>query len=644
MTVKLYSEITQCRACQSQRLQVVRAFTNVLPAGLYTDEPMAVLLPLTLLQCDECGHAQLREKISESIYENYIYVTPPASTLTEYLVGLADVLREKFALRDRKILELGSSNGAFLKLFSAENEVIGIEPSVKLAAFARTELGINTIQGYLGTVEMAGKYDVIFCRHVLEHINDMDAFTTAVIELSKQGTLFVVEVPSFDRTVAQENYSNIFHEHVNYFSHSVLQGYFSGKGFKLVYDYANEIHGGSMGLVFEYTGRPLVVEKGVVPAATALFRNFDAYLNKVHALLRAEAFIGYGAAHRTFTLLSLLGLTDKVDYIVDKNPGYLGKYIGGTGIRIQSPEWLLKQRDREVIVFASSYEKEILNENSAALSCNTFICIGSSPRRVQRTNRVADTIRCHILGMKHRSGSSHVGSALSITDILTVLYFKVLDIDPRKPAKADRDRFILSKGHASAALYATLAERGFFPVEKLQGFFRNGGSLPGHVDMTAAPGIEASSGSLGHGLSLGLGMALALKQDAPGTRVIVLCGDGEMDEGSVWEAIMYAPKKGLDNLILIVDQNRLQGYTPDGEEQGERLSVRIAAFGWQTLDVDGHDHEALIQALALKPGRPLALIAKTIKGKGVSYMENEFIWHYKSPNEQQFAQALKELE
>ncbi|HEY0961536.1 MAG TPA: methyltransferase domain-containing protein [Pseudomonadales bacterium] len=601
-------------------------------------------MPLTLLQCESCGHAQLREKIAESIYENYIYVTPPSSDLSDYLITLAGDLRERFNLHGKRILEAGSSNGAFLKFFAADNDVLGIEPSITLAQIAHRDYGVQTIQGYLGVVSPPGTYDMIFCRHVLEHINDIEAFTAALTAACRPGSLLLIEVPSFDRTVSQENYSNIFHEHVNYFSRDVLRSLFAKKCFALVHSYDNEIHGGSMGLVFEYKGEPVAVEAGAVTDAGQLYRNFNAYLQNVHLLLRAERFIGYGAAHRTFTLLSMLGLVDRVDYIVDKNPGYAGKFIGGTAIPIRRLDSLDKEKGREIIVFASSYEKQILTENGPALGRNTFICVGSSPRRVQHTNMMASAIRRHVLRMKHGSGSSHSGSALSIADILAVLYFKVLDVDPADPRKPDRDRFLLSKGHASAALYATLAERGFFPVEKLQGFFRNGGVLPGHVDMTAVPGIEASSGSLGHGLSLGLGMALALRRDVPGKRVFVLCGDGEMDEGSVWEAIMYAPRIGLDNLALIVDQNGLQGYAPDGAEQGEPLAARIAAFGWHAIEVDGHDHEALAAALAQKPGRPLAIVAKTVKGKGVSYMENAFIWHYKSPNEQQLAQALKELE
>jgi len=644
VTVSLYSEITRCRACSSQHLQVVRAFDSVLPAGLYTDEPMAATLPLTLLQCGDCGHVQLHEMIVESIYEQYIYITPPASALSAYLVELAQELREKFGLRGKRILEVGSSNGAFLKLFAGDNQVKGIEPSTKLAELARSEFGIDTVQGYLGQVQLDGKYEVIFCRHVLEHINDLEGFAAALIAASAPAALLLVEVPSFDRTVENELYSNIFHEHVNYFSRAVLHAFFTARGFRLVHEYENDIHGGSMGLVFEYSAVPVVPDMQAVPDAGRLYRFFDAWVEKVGGLLEAETCIGYGAAHRTFTLLSMLGLQNKMDYIVDQNPGYHGKYIGGTTIRIFAPERLQEERGREVLVLATSYEKEILAANDAALQHNTFVCIGAEPRRVNYTNRIANTIRGHVLGMKQRSGSSHVGSALSLTDILTVLYFSVLDIDPECPAKPERDRFILSKGHASAALYATLAERGFFPVDKLQGFFCNGGELPGHVDMRAVPGIEASSGSLGHGLSLGLGMALALKYDRCDKRVFVLCGDGEMDEGSVWEAVMYAPRKGLNNLVLVVDHNRLQGYVADGEQQGLGLSARLAAFGWQVLDVDGHDHAALKQALTLQPERPLAIVARTIKGKGVSFMENEFSWHYKSPDALQLAQALKELE
>ena len=644
MTTSLYTEISQCRVCGSTSLQEARAFSGVLPAGLYTTTPVQARLPLTLLQCEGCGHAQLRELISEAIYEQYIYVTPPASFLSDYLHSLAADLKSRFSLQDKNIFEIGSSNASFLSLFADDNRVSGIEPSVKLVDAAREEHGIETRQGYLGQEKIEEIFDMIFCRHVLEHINDLEGFLDAVIALCRPGTLFLVEVPSFDRTVAAENFSNIFHEHVNYFSHTVLERLCADRGFRRVHDYENDIHGGSMGLVFEYVAVAVPLQAGAIPVAADLFRNFDHWLQQVQSLLQGERYIGYGAAHRTFTLLSLLGLADKMDYLVDQNPGYQGHYIGGTGIEICPVSRLQSENGKEVILFATSYEKEILSENAAVLRQNTFICIGTRPRRVQYSHILGTAVRRHILGMKHRSGSSHAGSALSITDILAVLYGKVLNVDPTNPCKRDRDRFILSKGHASAALYATLAESGFFPTENLQGFYTNDGALPGHVDMTAAPGIEASSGSLGHGLSLGLGMALAQKADSIDARVFVLCGNGELDEGSVWEAIMYAPRKALDNLVLIIDHNRLQGYTTDGEDQGESIARRIAAFGWRVLDVDGHDHEALTAALMQKSDCPLAIVAETVKGKGVSFMENEFVWHYKSPNAEQYSQAMQELE
>jgi transketolase len=305
---------------------------------------------------------------------------------------------------------------------------------------------------------------------------------------------------------------------------------------------------------------------------------------------------------------------------------------------------LLEEKNRQILLFASSYEKEILCENLAVLEHNSFICMGTKPCELRHSHVMATAARRHVLGMKHRSGSSHAGSALSIVDILAVLYFRVLAVQPGDPTNPDRDRFILSKGHASAALYATLALRGFFPESRLDGFFRNNGALPGHVDMTAAPGIEASSGSLGHGLSLGIGMAIALRKDAPHRRVFVLCGNGEMDEGSVWEAIMFASRFRLGNLVLVVDHNRLQGYATEGEAYLQPLVERIRSFGWDAVEANGHDHEALEHELLRRSDRPLAIVANTIKGKGVSFMEDQFVWHYRSPNAEQYAAAIKELE
>ena len=269
--------------------------------------------------------------------------------------------------------------------------------------------------------------------------------------------------------------------------------------------------------------------------------------------------------------------------------------------------------------------------------------------RADRTalERSGRRIRGHVLRMVHRASSSHVGTALSIVDLLSVLFFDTLRVDPTNPAKPDRDRFILSKGHGAAALYATLAERGFFPVEWLDTFCLDGGRLHGHADAHDVPGVEISTGSLGHGLSVGAGMALAAQHDGAGYRVFALLSDGECDEGSVWEAAMFAAHHRLDNLVAIVDYNRLQGLGPVEEVlRLEPLAEKWRAFGWEVREADGHDYRelpAVFGALPFTPGRPSIVLAHTVKGKGVSYMENQVAWHYKSPNAEQLRQALAEI-
>lgn len=254
-------------------------------------------------------------------------------------------------------------------------------------------------------------------------------------------------------------------------------------------------------------------------------------------------------------------------------------------------------------------------------------------------------IKIAILSMTHYAKASHIGSCLSIADILYTLYFKILKIDPCHPQKEERDKFILSKGHASAALYATLAEKGFFPTAYLSQFYSNNGILPGHVDMTVVPGLEASAGSLGHGLSIGLGMAIANQQQNNPGQIYVLLGDGECNEGSVWEAIMLASHLRLSNLTAIVDCNKLQGFGYTREiMQQENLAERWRVFGWEAYEVDGHDVDELVRELNHPHHRPKVIIAHTIKGKGVSFMENKLEWHYKSTNDKEYVLALAELE
>jgi transketolase len=263
------------------------------------------------------------------------------------------------------------------------------------------------------------------------------------------------------------------------------------------------------------------------------------------------------------------------------------------------------------------------------------------------TIQLARTIRADALRMVHRANSSHIGTCLSMADLLAVLYGRVLRLDPARPDWPDRDRFILSKGHGAAILYAALAERGFFPRKWLDSFFGDGSVLAGHITSHGVPGVEVSTGSLGHGLPIGCGMALAGKRENHSYRTFVLLSDGELDEGSNWEAILFAPQHQLDNLVAIVDYNKIQSFGSVKEVLDlEPLTEKWRAFRWAVETIDGHDHQQIEAALARVPfeaGKPSVIIAHTIKGKGVSFMENQLAWHYKSPNAEQLAQALTEL-
>ncbi len=254
-------------------------------------------------------------------------------------------------------------------------------------------------------------------------------------------------------------------------------------------------------------------------------------------------------------------------------------------------------------------------------------------------------IRKAVLQMNHRANASHSGSALSIVELLTVLYFSYLDIDPKNPRDPKRDRFILSKGHASSALYATLAERGFFDRSLLDKFYVDGGILPGHIDMEAAPGLECAAGSLGHGLSIGLGMAIAARCRKLKSKVVVMISDGELNEGSIWEPLLLAPHLKLENLTVIIDYNKIQSFGITNEVVNlEPLHDKMSAFNWHVIETDGHDMDAIESALREKNIKPKLIIAHTVKGKGVSYMENKLEWHYRSPNKELLATANNELE
>lgn len=253
--------------------------------------------------------------------------------------------------------------------------------------------------------------------------------------------------------------------------------------------------------------------------------------------------------------------------------------------------------------------------------------------------------RRHVLRMTHLGRSSHVASCLSCADILSVLYADVLRHDPSNPGWPDRDRLILSKGHAGAAIYAVLAECGYSSTSVLDSHYADGSNLSGHVSHVGVPGVDVSTGALGHGLSIGTGMALAAKRRRLGFRTFVVLGDGECDEGSVWEAAMFAGHHRLGDLVAIVDCNGYQSLTTTTETLDlEPFPEKWRAFGWEVEELDGHDHRALRAALHRRTDAPLALIARTIKGKGVSYMEHDVLWHYRSPDDLELAAALEQLE
>jgi transketolase len=263
------------------------------------------------------------------------------------------------------------------------------------------------------------------------------------------------------------------------------------------------------------------------------------------------------------------------------------------------------------------------------------------------TQTLAKRIRVHGLHMTGSGGAAHIGSVFSCADILAVLYGAVLNVRAEAPEDPGRDRFVLSKGHAGAGLYAALAERGFFPQEKLQTHYQDGSDLSGHVSHRL-PGVDLSTGALGHGLSVAAGMALAAERDGRSHRVFCLLSDGECNEGSTWEAILFAGHHGLDKLVAIVDYNRIQGLGPVSEVlELAPFPEKWASFGWSVRVVDGHSHSDLKQALKevpFTPGKPSCLIAQTTKGKGVSFMEDTVLWHYRIPRGVEFDAALEELE
>ena len=267
---------------------------------------------------------------------------------------------------------------------------------------------------------------------------------------------------------------------------------------------------------------------------------------------------------------------------------------------------------------------------------------------IEELKNIAKTIRKDIIEEVYSANSGHPGGALSIADIITALYFNEMNIDPKNPKDENRDRLILSKGHASSALYAALAEKGYFPKEDLKTFRNINSYLQGHPDMKHIPGVDMSTGSLGQGLSAANGMAMMFKLDKNPARVYCICGDGEIEEGQIWEAAMSSSKYKLDNLCLIIDNNNLQiDGTIEEVMSSYPIDDKFKSFGFNVITINGHDFSQILQAFEEAKNckdKPTAIIAKTIKGKGITFMENQVGWHGKAPSQQEYEQAIKELE
>ena len=287
------------------------------------------------------------------------------------------------------------------------------------------------------------------------------------------------------------------------------------------------------------------------------------------------------------------------------------------------------------------------SQNSRRTTRQYSVSKGEFQMNKQELMKTANEIRKGIVTAVHSAKSGHPGGSLSAADIYTYLFFEEMNIDPKDPKKADRDRFVLSKGHTAPGLYSTLANRGYFPVEDLKTLRHTGSYLQGHPDMKHIPGVDMSSGSLGQGLSMAVGMAIGGKLSGDSYRVYALLGDGEIQEGQVWEAAMLAGHRKLDNLVVIVDNNNLQIDGPITEVNSPYpIDKKFEAFNFHVINIDGNDFDqidaAFKEARATK-GMPTAIVAKTVKGKGVSFMENQVGWHGAAPNDEQYAVAMEDL-
>ncbi|MCG3128162.1 MAG: hypothetical protein CHACPFDD_03038 [Phycisphaerae bacterium] len=671
----------RCRLCASDRLNAVltlpRAPRNI--QRLLRREQLADDRSMTLVvrACEACGLVQLDQSPGRHYYDDYVMTVSHSPQMRRYQQEQAGALVGRYGLRGRTVVEFGCGDGHFLGCLRQAGAIpVGVEPSRPFAALAR-ERGFAIHGCYVepGLSLPGSPFDAFAARQVLEHVTDVAGFLAGVRASLTAGAVGLVEVPSLEQTIERERFYDFFADHVNYFTAETLEALLRRFGFDCL-----RVERGMNGefLVAEVRcGGAAGVQRGAAESSMAGLSGGGLQASMQRLIGELRAYVGshvqagrkvgvWGAGGKGIAVLAAAELNG-IALLVDSDPHKQGAYTPVSHLLVRSPEVLLSEPPDALVLTALAYREEIIRELRGRLRYRGEIAVlgrrlevergeGGAGRRGAAVGRSADVadvvelarrIRAHVLRMTHGAGASHVGSCLSIADLLAVLYGRVLRVDPSNPADESRDRFVLSKGHAAAALYVVLAERGFFPVEWLGSYCGDGAALAGHVKHAGVPGVEASTGSLGHGLGLAVGMALAARRGGRAARAVALLSDGECDEGAVWEAALLAAHHRLDNLTAIIDCNGIQSFgTVEEVLKLEPLAEKWRAFGWGVREIDGHEPAAILAACAALPlegGRPSCIVARTRKGCGISFMENRLEWHYRAPDASQLRLALEEI-
>lgn len=668
----------RCRLCSSNRLHDVltlpRAPRNI--QQLLSHDQLADDRPITLTvrQCYTCGLVQLDQSPGQHYYDDYVMTVSHSPQMRRYQHDQAAAFVERFNLRGRTVVELGCGDGNYLACLRQAGAIpVGVEPSRPFAELARRH-GFPVHESYItpGASLPGSPFDAFAARQVLEHVTDLAGFLTGVRRQLTAGAVGLIEVPSLEQTSDHERFYDFFADHVNYFTAETLAAALRHFGFDCL-DVQRGMNGEFL-VAHVRTGhhaaqRPAAHAALAPHHRLALQSSMQRLIAELRAYVEAHTRAGrrvavWGAGGKGIATLAAADLTG-VEFVIDSDPHKRGRFTPVSHLPVRPPETLASDPPDALVLTALAYRDEIIRDLRTRLrfageiamldrrleiepaASDTPSAASVAPAEFHDVVDLARRIRTHVLHMTHRAAASHVGSCLSIADLLAVLYARVLRVDPANPADPSRDRFILSKGHAAAALYAVLAQRGFFPLDWLETYCRDGSPLAGHVKHAGVPGVETSTGSLGHGLGIAVGMALAARRAGRPARAFALLSDGECDEGAIWEAALLAAHHNLDNLTAIIDCNGIQSFgTVEEVLKLEPLADKWRAFGWGVREIDGHDPAAILDACAALPldsRRPSCIIARTRKGRGVSFMENRLEWHYRSPSADQLRRALHEI-